>query len=179
MDIHGQSKHMNELSTATTVEPQDDKALVIFMRPFGQAHRQMSTVFDVTNEEIKIIGILPNMKKIARYVDPGQYIFMVLGESTDYMSADLEAGKTYYARVAERMGAWKARFSLLPITRSELESEEGKKWVNETQFVEITDSAHAWFEKHKDSIANKHKVNYQKWMSKSADRRPKLIDEGS
>jgi len=177
MYTHGHSNHMNELPMTTAVEPQDNKALIVFMRPVGAAYRQMSTVFDVSGDEIKIIGIIPNMKKIAYQVEPGQYIFMVLGETTDYMSADVEAGKTYYARVVERMGAWKARFSLLPVLEKDFESEEGKNWLKNTQYVESTDSAHAWYKKHKESIVNKHKINFAKWNDKPANKRPKLTKE--
>jgi len=177
MHVHGATDKMNELPMTTVVEPQSDKALIILMRPVGSAYRQMSTVFDVTNDEIKLIGILPNMKKIAYNVEPGQYTFMVLGESTDYMAADVEAGKTYYARVVQRMGMIKARFSLLPIHKAELDSEEAKEWLKETQYVEATPTTHAWYERHKESVVNKHVVNYEKWKAKSVGHRPTLVKE--
>ena len=170
---------MDVLPVETVKTPEAGKANVVFIRPVGTAFRQASTVFDVTAGKMDMIGVVPNMKKLVYPVDPGQYTFMILGESTDYITADVEAGKTYYARVAQRMGAWKARFSLLPIQRADFGTEKVNKWLSSTQYVEPNDRLSEWFAKHKDSIEAKHKVNYEKWQKKPEEKRIGLApDDG-
>lgn len=175
MHVHGKSRYMDELPLETALTPSADKANIIFIRPVGSAWRQASTVFDVTGDKMELIGVVPNMKKLVYSVDPGQYTFMVLGETTDYISADVEAGKSYYARVVQRMGAWKARFSLVPIQRSDFSNEKVQKWLTSTQYVKPNDKLDDWFAKHKESIVNKHQVNFKKWMSKEETKRPHLL----
>jgi hypothetical protein len=75
------------------------------------------------------------------------------------------------------MGAWKARFSLKPIHRDELDSEEFKKWVSSCSFVENTDSSYQWASDNAPSIQSKREKYYQKWMSKPEIDRPVLYKE--
>ena len=77
-----------------------------------------STVFDVTDDAPRMVGIVSAKTKIAYEVAPGEHHFMVVSEAADFMRADLAAGKTYYALVTPRMGVWRARFSLLPPNRN-------------------------------------------------------------
>ena len=158
-------------------QPSETEAIIIFMRPsvFGGAIQ--STVFDATTDENVLVGIVSSKAKVAHRAAPGEYLFMVIGESADFMKAEVEAGKIYYALVTPRMGAWKARFSLKPIHRGELDSEEFKKWVSSCSFVENTDSSYQWASDNAPSIQSKRQKYYQKWMSKSEMDRPMLYKE--
>ncbi len=49
---------------------------------------------------------------------------MVVSEAADFAKADVEAGKTYYVLVTPRMGWWKARFSLRPLMREQLDGKD-------------------------------------------------------
>ncbi|CAA7625142.1 conserved exported hypothetical protein [Candidatus Terasakiella magnetica] len=92
--------------------PESGKATVVFLRPsyFGGAIQ--SSVFDIGAGATQLVGIVSAGRKIAYAVSPGPRRFMVVGESADFVDADLTAGKTYYARVE---ALWKARFSLTPV----------------------------------------------------------------
>jgi len=46
--------------------------------------------------------------------DPGTHVFWVAGENTDFITADLEAGKIYIAQVYIYPGVMKGRVSLVP-----------------------------------------------------------------
>ena len=48
------------------------------------------------------IGILSGKTKVAHLTEPGEKLFMVIGENADFMKATLEAGKTYYALKTEK-----------------------------------------------------------------------------
>ena len=154
--------------------PASHEAVVIFMRPsmFGGAIQ--SSVFDVTTEENVLVGIVSAKSKVAYKTTPGDHLFMVVGESADFMKAQLGAGKTYYALVTPRMGAWKARFSLKPITRAEMETKEFANWDNSCSFYENTDKSYHWANDNVSSIQSKRETYYEKWMSKPEVDRPVL-----
>lgn len=148
--------------------PEQGKALVIFMRPSNFGGMIKSSVFDITSGKDEIIGILSAKKKLAYSVSPGKHLFMVIGENAGFMMADLEAGKTYYGLVQVKMGAWKARFSLVPIRKDELDSKEFLKWNKKTKLIENTEKSRAWASKHAPSIEDKRIKYMAKWNKKSA-----------
>lgn len=105
---------------------------------------------------------------MAYQAEPGVHRFMVIAENADFVDATLEAGKTYYILVSPRMGAWKARFSLLPIhpdakAEYNTQSADFKKWMASTSVVEATESNTAWYEKNKASIEAKKADYLRKW----------------
>jgi hypothetical protein len=102
---------------------------------------------------------------------------MAIGESADFMSAELEANKTYYALVTPRMGGWKARFSLKPIHADELNTSEFKKWSDATQWVEKSPASENWASSNMTSIQKKQKKYFAKWMKKNESDRPRLLPQ--
>jgi hypothetical protein len=148
--------------------PEEGKALVIFLRSSFVGSAISASVYDAPDGETKFIGVIQHKQRVAYQAEPGQHRFMVIAENADFMDATLEAGKTYYVLVSPRMGAWKARFSLLPI-HNDTTSEENvntadfKKWMTNTQLVEATDSNRAWYERTQASIEEKKADYLRKW----------------
>jgi hypothetical protein len=173
----GSSKYMKLAPAGTDYYPEDDKALVIFMRPSTLGYAIQSSVFDVTSGENKLVGIISAKKKLAYKTDPGEHLFMVVGESADFMKAKLEAGKTYYALVSPRMGVWKARFSLKPVHKEELSSEEFRNWVQACEYVENKESAYKWAEQNAANIQSKREKYLIKWNEKPESAKPTLYPE--
>ena len=140
---------------------------VIFMRPsfFGGAIQ--SSVFDVTDNKDELIGIVSAGTKVRYGTQSGEHLFMVVGENADFMRAFLDPGKTYYALVTVRMGFLKARFSLKPVRRDELDGETFKGWDKSTSFVENTEQSRQWARDNRDSISTKKAEYLQKWAAKS------------
>ena len=95
--------------------PEPGKSLVVFMRPSGFGFAIQSSVFEVRDNDPLLIGIVAAKAKVGYNVEPGKRLFMAVGESADFMTAELEPNKTYYVQVTPRMGLWKARFSLAPV----------------------------------------------------------------
>ena len=117
--------------------PDNGKAMIVFMRPSSFGFAIQSSVFDIAGDTPSLLGIVSAKTKVAHQVAPGEHLFMVVGESADFMSADLEADKTYFALVTPRMGAWKARFSLKPPVHADaLDSSEFTERVNSCEWVE-------------------------------------------
>ncbi len=140
---------------------------VIFMRPsfFGGAIQ--SSVFDVTDNKDELIGIVSAGTKVRYVTQPGEHLFMVISENADFMRAYLDPGKTYYALVTVRMGFLKARFSLKPVRRDELDGETFKGWDKSTSFVENTEQSRQWARENRHSISTKKAEYLHKWAAKS------------
>jgi len=173
----GSIKNMQVSSVDTsTVPPKEGKAKVVFMRPSSFGFAIQSSVFTIKNNIPSVIGIIAAKKKLGQDFEPGEYIFMVIGESADFMYADLKANKTYYTLITPRMGLWKARFSLKPLNTAELNSEDFQEWVAETQTVESNSSTQYWANQNRESIEEKYLEYYEDWMEEDEDERPKLID---
>jgi len=160
-----------------STKPEDGKSLVVFMRPSGVGFGIQSSVFEVKDQQPLLAGIVAAKKKVTYQLDPGEHLFMVIGESADFMSAELDADKTYHALVTPRMGVWKARFSLKPIHADMLASPEFDEWAQECEWVVKTPESDQWARDNMPSILSKQKKYYQKWMSKEASERPRLLKE--
>ncbi len=120
---------------AVIAAPQPDKATVVFYRSSAFGGAVQSSVFDVTSDPPAFVGIVSSGMKLAYVVPPGQHRFMVIGESADFMDAQLLPKRTYYALVAPRVGVWKARFSLRPRAAGDDETQQqvaSCKWYDNT-----------------------------------------------
>lgn len=157
------------------VTPEQGKALIVFMRPSGMGFAVQSSVFEMVDGKPSLVGIVAAKKKVAYQAEPGSHLFMAVGESGDFMSAEVEAGKTYHALVTPRMGAWKARFSLRPVTQADIGSEDYQEWMSCCAWVEKTAESDQWARDNLDSIQSKYDKYYPKWMEKAATERPKLL----
>ncbi|MDX1296345.1 MAG: hypothetical protein R3302_08755, partial [Sulfurimonadaceae bacterium] len=101
----------------------------------------------------------------------------VVGESADFMEANVEAGKVYYATVVPRMGFWKARFSLDPLHKYEFDSkpEELHEWMADCEWVMKTPATQKWFEENAVDIDEKYRKYYEVWKVK--DEKPVMTVE--
>jgi hypothetical protein len=158
-----------------TATPEEGKSMVVFMRPSGLGFGVQSSVFEIKGEDPILAGIVAAKKKVAYQLEPGKHLFMVLGESADFMSAELEPDKIYYAHVTPRSGWLKARFSLKPVHSDELNSSQFNKWLESCKWVKLSDSSHDWARNNMPNIQSKYKRYYKKWNKKESSNRPKLL----
>lgn len=165
------SKMIDRADQATAV-PTVDKAQIIFMRPSAFGGAIQATIFDVSSSDTEFIGIVSTGTQISYMVDPGKHVFMVVSEAADFLEADLVGGKTYYAIVTARMGAWKARFSMSPVRNAaaggyQYESEKFQGWLKKMRFVENTSESIAWFAANKADIKDKQIRYWEVWQQKT------------
>jgi hypothetical protein len=171
----GEIKNMQSYTgDPAALVPAPDKAMIVFLRPSTLGFGVQSSVFHVGDSELELAGIVAAKMKTAYQVDPGSHLFMVIGESADFMSAELEAGKTYHALVTPRMGAWKARFSLRPVPKAGEDRAKLDQWLSECQWVEQNAASEAWARENMASIKEKQAKYYPAWMEKDEASRPKL-----
>jgi hypothetical protein len=153
-----------------TLVPKPDQALIVFLRSTFVGNAISASIFDVSGEETKFIGIIKNRTKIVYDLTPGEHTFMVVSEAADFMKATVVAGKTYYALITPRTGAWKARFSFKPLRQSDLATQDFVKWDSRTELVDNTPESEAWAAKHAADINNKRAKYWTVWSGKSSER---------
>ena len=163
-----------KLSEAVPVTtPQPDKALVYFIRPKQLGFPTHAAVYDGDD----FVGFVPFNTRLAYQADPGEHLFYVVSEAADFMTADLVAGRTYYAQVVPRMGAWRARFSLWAISADDLKNPKVRGWIDNAIPVKNNPEAYTWAENNAPSVQQKREAYYAKWITKAADERPHLKAE--
>ncbi|MBI5203401.1 MAG: hypothetical protein HZA11_00620 [Nitrospirae bacterium] len=145
-----------------SIAVKQDKALIYFIRPEPLGYLINAAVYD--GEEF--IGFIPYKKRLPYFASPGEHRFMVISEAADFMDANVLSGKTYYVQVFPRMGAWRARFSLGPITKEELQIDKVKTWINESQLIENKPEAYEWAKENRASVLEKKEAYLKKWLEK-------------
>ena len=174
----GTVKNMQAVSPdRVTTAPETGKSMIVFLRPSTLGFAIQSSVFRINEDGPVLAGIVAAKMKVAYQLEPGKHLFMVVGESADFMYAELDANKTYYAIVTPRMGAWKARFSLKPVHAAELGTSQFQGWVEECEWVVKTNDSDIWAHENMASIKNKQKKYYANWMEKEESERPKLLPQ--
>jgi hypothetical protein len=146
-----------------------DQSLIVFMRASSLGRAISASVFDVSDNNTKFIGIMYYGTKVAYNVTPGEHTFMVVSESADFLKATVLAGKTYYVLVTPRMGVWKARFSFQPLRQANLDSKGFQKWDSHTQLVENTPESENWAMKNSPDIEAKRARYWPAWNALSPE----------
>lgn len=140
-------------------------------------------IYDISNELPVYVGRLKNDAKIVSSYTTGRYLFMVVGDSVDYLYADLSANKDYFAIVKPVMGAWKPHFRIWAVKANSLEksgqqvaavsekkSEEGFSLISEVidqplnTMLQTTVSASRI-----EAVKQLHLENWEQWKDSIAD----------
>ncbi len=119
-------------SIMTTVQPvsvsgiDENTALVTFVRPSSYGNAIQFGVWDSEH----FVGVVSANSYVQYKTSPGKHLFLARAENWSCVEADLEAGKSYVIITAVRMGAWKARVALEPVTRTgKISDEKINKWL--------------------------------------------------
>ena len=154
-------------------KPENGNAKILFYRSSTLGYAVQSSIFVIKDNSPKVVGIVGAKKKMVYELNPGKYIFMVLGEASDFMYAEVDANKMYYVNIVPRMGLWKARFSLEP-KDANLVSQEA---LNSYILVEPNKNTIDWYNENYSSVLEKYNEYFEKWMSKDISSRPKLYPD--
>ena len=170
-----QSTLMEPVVEQAQTNAQAGNAQVIFMRSAFVGQAIQASVYDVTSGTPKFIGIVSNDTKVSHMVSPGEHMFMVVGESADFLKANVAEGKTYYSVVTPRMGFWKARFSMHPVRNDETAkfkygSKDFKEMLADSKFVKSGPKAEQWALKNANSISSKMNEYLPEWKQKASEK---------
>jgi hypothetical protein len=124
-------------------EPADDMALVYVLRPssLGAAIR-----FWVFADE-QVLGLTRGKGYMFALVPEGEHLFWAKAENTSTLEMEVVGGRTYYLKVAARMGWGKARVRLAATDEAEAE-----KVFKKAPYVELTE---AGLTRGKEIVANR------------------------
>jgi hypothetical protein len=101
---------LNNLSAQGFAKPSAGKAAIYFTRCVMYGSTMLIDIFDGNEYIAYSMG-----KGYSVYeCDPGKHVFWIAAENTDFITADLEAGKVYIAQVYVYPGVMKGRVSLVP-----------------------------------------------------------------
>ena len=142
------------------------ESMVVFMRSSFLGSAISASVYDVSTPETKFIGIVNNGTKVAYPVGPGRHTFMVVSEAADFMQATVLPGRTYYAMVTPRVGAWKARFSFRPVRQGELSGGDFGGWNSGTHFVVNSPESLNWAQQNQTDVVSKRNQYWVEWSNK-------------
>jgi hypothetical protein len=92
--------------------PAEGKAVVYFTRVTKLGFAISFEFFDGD----KFIGDFKGQKYMRYECDAGQHLFWISSENKEFVTADLKAGGSYIVMVDVKMGAWKARVGVTPVT---------------------------------------------------------------
>ena len=170
-----QSTLMEPVAEQTQTNAQAGKAQVVFIRSAFVGQAIQASVYDVTSGTPEFIGIVSNDTKVSYMTSPGEHMFMVVGESADFLKANVSEGKTYYTVVTPRMGFWKARFSMHPVRNDDTakfkyDSKDFKEMLADSKFVKSGLKAEQWAVKNGNSISSKMNEYLPEWKQKSLDK---------
>jgi hypothetical protein len=158
------------------------ESTIVFMRPSALGGAVSASVFDVTGPDTKFVGLVNYGTKYAHSVKPGKYTFMVIGESADFLQAEVAADRTYYVLVTPRVGVWKARFSFKPVRQHELSGTEFASWTSATKYVVNTAETTGWAAQNAADINSKRTEYWPEWNSKpqvQRDSQTLVVQDGS
>jgi len=150
--------------------PAEEQAVIVFL---GRAAGAL--LYDVSEgDEERFIGISDPGTKVAYLTPAGRRRFMVVGETADFLDADLAPGKTYYALVTTRPGWWAARFSFRPVRRAEAETGREATWIAEFRWVEPNERGQRFATNHSRTVHTKKLGNLPKHEAKAPVDRAKV-----
>lgn len=184
LTAHAASKEMQP-ATEPLPTPSAEQAVIEFMRPSAFGGAIKCAIFDITDGEPVFLGILAPKDKVVIACPAGKRLYMITGENADFMETDLAAGKTYRAIAIARMGAWKARFSLIPLKKNAGEEEfslgykKVPEWIKVCKAFVPAASAAKWYTTNRPSILKKKDAYMPKWneMNESLKQYRRLTAE--
>ena len=173
------SELMQPVMPPRPVEPRDDAAIVVFLRPSGYARTDKFTIFD---EQGRYVGDSLPTSQFAIVMPPGNHVFIAGGENTAVLKAELGPGRTYYVEVAPRLGFTKPRVHLLAIGRHSQSFEHLRDWMAEAkQYAPLSGPGQAAWSLRKGEVAAmllEANQNWAKFDTEERQHRTLGIDDG-
>lgn len=170
-----QSTLMEPLADQAQTNVDAGKSQVVFIRSAFIGKAIQASVYDITSGTAEFIGIVSNDTKVSYMTAPGEHMFMVVGESADFLKATTLEGQTYYTVVSPRMGFWKARFSMHPVRNDDTAkfkygSKDFNEMLEDSQFVQGGAKAKAWAISNANDISKKMNKYLPEWKLKGIEK---------
>lgn len=113
------------------------------------------------------MGFLSAGRKVSYLTEPGEKLFMVIGENTDVMRAYLDENKTYYVKLSDHIGWARDHYYLEPVTLAQAPYAGVRGSQPRMTLVETTETSRSWVQDNQESVARKTNSALQKWSRMS------------
>lgn len=168
--LSGCSANLMVASPDAALSSDGDYATIVFMRSSFVLSAVGAELYEIENGELSLVGGLANATKIYHKTKPGKKVYMAHGNAADFMLANVEAGKTYYALVRPNWGT--SGFIPTPVrtdgtTDYNTNAEGFKNWFESTKLMEKNPSAQEWFEKNKAKVQKVYDAYWKKFIQKT------------
>ena len=165
--------HMTTVPAEEQVqEAEPGKALVYFIRATTLGGGIPAYLYDGE----KYVGTVLPDSHIGFQAAPGEHMFMLTGDTADFMRADLLPDKIYYVVVEPYMGYITYRFALRPMN-GQVSQEKIDKWLESTRQLDVDEDGERWAASN-TARASKFKNKYlAKWEEKPEDAKQFLRPE--
>jgi len=151
-----------------------DQAAVVFMRWTGGSIS--TSLFELHGPQDRFIGILVADSRMVYVAAPGRTRFMLVGQSANFMDADLVAGKTYHVGIV--LGSLGERqFVFRPLRPDDLYQRDVKRCADSCTWVANTERSEAWARTQWSSIQRKKERYLPGWEGRT-DRPALLATDG-
>ncbi|MDL2306648.1 hypothetical protein LJC48_01280 [Desulfovibrio sp. OttesenSCG-928-C06] len=140
-----------EMSEAVAVE----ESAIVFLRATNMGGAVQAPVIEVSEEGPEFVAIVSAAKKVMHRTAAGKHVYVIGGESSGALKADLAPGKIYYVYVEPKLGLWKARFVMVPVKPGELAKDSFKKDLGWCKWSKPGPTAEAWFRQNMSSMSEK------------------------
>jgi len=156
------------IAAPVTAASVDGSSKLVFMRVSKQSSGIDAMLFDVTDAGgPRFIGTVGAAAKLSYPLNPGLYTFMVVGETAEFMQANIAGGKTYYALVIPKAGA--KRYAIEPVRQNEIGGKEFATWDRGTK--PMSGGAGTY---NAADAAEKRSRHWSEWVRKAESERAEL-----
>lgn len=169
------SSLMSPVHPNQTEEIDKNTARITFYRPSAGGYLIQAPIAESINNEMKLCGIASYNSKFRYMVSPGQHFFVVGGESSSILKADVVAGKNYYVKIIPKFGIMKARFCFEPLSKGQLEDSKYQNEIKKCQLVAPNDSSKSWFAENYSSMKEKFDNAINDFNKLQENRKSKFI----
>ena len=147
------SKHMETVSMSLDdYVLADNQSAIVFFRDTSFGGAIQAPIVESRGGDIEFVSIISANTKFLHITTAGKHLYVVGGEGSNMLEADLNPQKFYYVRVSPRMGFAKARFVFEPVLMTD---EKLQKSLSGCTWIASGASAQTWFGENKASLMSK------------------------
>jgi len=152
--------------------PEPGRALILFQRDNARiAEWNAVNIWEITNREPQLVGLLHGKMKAARQVDPGEHDFMlaIVGR-TQILRTNVKAGMTYFVQVNYSRGGMdgNAAYSFMPVRAGD----ENPMTAADVSY--FNDNAKQWESESMISANNHMAKAFKQWEEYSPEQRARF-----
>ena len=163
---------MNKLN-----EPvKSNETVIVFFRSSFFGGAVQAPIIEVSEDgKMSFVAIMSSGTKYLHRTTPGKHLYVVGGESSELLEANMERGKTYYTYISPRLGFMKARFVFVPVP--DTADKSFIKDLASCNWVLSTPGGEKWFQDNLKSLQSKATEALKEYQEAKPERRKTIKPE--